>query len=212
MGVYDGHASEPEITPGNKIFVDNALYDLSFNLILTLPSTFPTGSHHIIGKDIAGKDMIALTTASATFPFCSTGNGIAKFDLTTGTPTCLLQIPWWGDSSHFSLSRNGWLLSSITDYNDNKTAMMILPANWQSFWRPIMNELLLIKTDGTEIRHLAHHRSRPKGVGTFQGGSYWSIPRASISADGAYAIFDSNMGLANTDPDFTDIFMVKIVP
>jgi len=53
------------------------------------------------------------------------------------------------------------------------------------------NEILLVKLDGSVIKRVAHHRSRMMG-------SYWFTPRAAMSGDGAFAIFDSNFGLKSS--------------
>ena len=88
--------------------------------------------------------------------------------------------------------------------------------HWACLWGPWNNELFLLKLDGTQVHRMAHHRSRqdpddpavtnctclwgcpvaPVCPGACTQGelvdTYWSTPRASISNDGKYVVFDSN--------------------
>ncbi len=52
---------------------------------------------------------------------------------------------------------------------------------------PLEDEIYLILLDGSGVFRLAHHHS--------SGADYWSQPKASLSADGRYVIFDSDWGL-----------------
>jgi hypothetical protein len=58
-----------------------------------------------------------------------------------------------------------------------------------------LSEIFVIKGNGTEIRRLVQHRSVAFKNEATNG--YWSTPRASISHDGAYIVFDSNFGEPN---------------
>lgn len=58
-----------------------------------------------------------------------------------------------------------------------------------------LSEILVIRDHGREVRRLAQHRSMPFKNEDANG--YWSTPRASISYDGAYVVFDSNFGEPN---------------
>ena len=60
---------------------------------------------------------------------------------------------------------------------------------------PHIAEVLVVRTDGTEVRRLMKHRSVPMPGET--ANSYWSTPRASISNDGRLVVLDSNFGEAN---------------
>jgi hypothetical protein len=57
---------------------------------------------------------------------------------------------------------------------------------------PHMSEIMVIRDNGAEVRHLMEHRSVPLTGEEAQ--SYWTTPRANISADGAYVIADTNFG------------------
>jgi hypothetical protein len=52
---------------------------------------------------------------------------------------------------------------------------------------PLEDEIYLIRLDGTGVVRLAHHHS--------SGSDYWTQPRASISLDGRYVIFDTDWEL-----------------
>lgn len=58
-----------------------------------------------------------------------------------------------------------------------------------------LSEIFVIKGNGAEIRRLVQHRSVQFKNETANG--YWSTPRAAISFDGAYVVFDSNFGEPN---------------
>jgi hypothetical protein len=58
-----------------------------------------------------------------------------------------------------------------------------------------LSEIFVIKGNGVEIRRLVQHRSVPFKNEDANG--YWSTPRASISFDGSYVVFDSNFGEPN---------------
>jgi hypothetical protein len=116
--------------------------------------------------------------------------------------------PWiLVSASHFTDQSN--VNSSTTtfvpppDPPDTREFEPYFPANWQNLWGAYFNELILVRLDGSQVHRLAHHRSRNDRSSS--GGSYWSLPRASLSHDGLYALFDSNF---NTGP-FTDVYVIR---
>jgi hypothetical protein len=72
-------------------------------------------------------------------------------------------------------------------------------------WKAYMNEILQIKLDGSEVRRLAHHRSRPFD-------SYNYTPRASASRDGSSLIFTSNFGLYGPSTVYADLYLMVLPP
>ena len=68
---------------------------------------------------------------------------------------------------------------------------------------PHMSEIMVIRDNGQEVRRLMQHRSVPLTGEEAQ--SYWSTPRACISADGAYVIADSNFG----SPDKNRVLLIE---
>ena len=68
---------------------------------------------------------------------------------------------------------------------------------------PHMSEIMVIRDNGAEVRRLMEHRSVP--LTGEEARSYWSTPRANISADGAYVIADSNFG----SPDKNRVILIE---
>jgi hypothetical protein len=60
---------------------------------------------------------------------------------------------------------------------------------------PFLSEVFVVRDNGAEIRRLAEDRSVQFANEDANG--YWSTPRACISPDGAYVVFDSNFGFPN---------------
>ena len=54
---------------------------------------------------------------------------------------------------------------------------------------PLEDEIYMINLDGSAVVRLAHHHST--------GLDYWSQPRATISLDGRYVVFDTDWDLQN---------------
>jgi len=64
---------------------------------------------------------------------------------------------------------------------------------------PLEDELYIVALDGSGVIRLGHHRS--------SGDDYWSQPRASMSADGRYVIFDSDWGQSGAN---TAVFVMDL--
>jgi hypothetical protein len=70
-------------------------------------------------------------------------------------------------------------------------------------WMPYTNEILMVRLDGSEVRRLAHHRSRPFNTYNF-------FPRASVSRDGRRLAFASNFGLpVQTYTSYVDTYLAR---
>jgi hypothetical protein len=87
----------------------------------------------------------------------------------------------WSLAVHVSApDANGWaFVETYTPSDPSPTS-----GNWPKF----TNEILQVRLDGSEVRRIAHHRSRPFD-------SYYYTPRTSSSHDGKKLVFSSNMGL-----------------
>src|SRR5262245_57292710 len=73
-------------------------------------------------------------------------------------------------------------------------------------WKPYTNEVLQVALDGSQVRRLLHHRSRPLN-------GYYYQPRASVSRDGAKLVYSSNYGLQARLPlpaDYGDVYLVTV--
>jgi hypothetical protein len=98
----------------------------------------------------------------------------------------------WSEASHIShlADDDSWILVSL---------YVVAPANTPP--GPFHNEIMLVKTDGSEnVIRLLHHHSVYK--------EYWDTPRANISRDGRFVAFTSNWGGTKR----RDLFVAKIQP
>ncbi len=164
------------------------------------------GAHADRGRDLDGSEVLIVAAYSDLQPppGCE-NNGVEKIRLADGHRTCLIGLDWSAEIhiSVNSFGQNPWVLISTTDtHSGTANAPANLSPAWQNDWKVRYNELILVKLDGSEKRRLAHHRTRTMD-------SYWFMPRATISRDGAYAIFDSNLG---TQPlaGYADSFLVHL--
>jgi hypothetical protein len=73
-------------------------------------------------------------------------------------------------------------------------------------WNRYTNEIVQVKLDGSEVRRLAHHRSRPFN-------SYTWTPRVSASRDGSKIVYASNYGLQailGYPSEYSDAYMIDL--
>ena len=178
------------------------------------------GGHADIGRDINGEE-IMVTTNDTDSSLTGCYPGLFKINIQTLVRTCLVDyghaVPppggsgpytgWWGKGSHVSINNVGghpWALISNYDFNttspDTREFNPSLPANWQQLWGKYFNEMFLVKLDGTQIIRLAHHRSREDG--------FFTSPRAALSRDGKYVLFDSNYALQTGIGMYTDVYLM----
>jgi hypothetical protein len=178
------------------------LFDGNMNFIRKV---LPFGAHSDQTRDVNGDEVIVMGAYRDLKPppGCE-NNGVMKVRLSDSKKTCILPMDW-DQELHVSANTNGthrWVLVSGTDVKGTADLPNKLKTDWQKTWRPRVNELILVKTDGSERRRIVHHRGR---VAEF----YWWQPRATLSKDGKYAIFDSNFGF-NPIKDYTDSFLVDL--
>ena len=98
----------------------------------------------------------------------------------------------WTQGIHVShlADNDGWMLVSLYE-----VAAVPNPLG------PYHNEIILVKTDGSEsVIRVLHHRSVYK--------SYYDTPRANISRDGRFIAFTSNWGGRNRH----DLFIARVEP
>ena len=162
--------------------------------------------HNDQGRDLNGDEVLLIAGYRDTSPApgCE-NNGVEKVRLSDSKKTCLVPLNWETEVhvSGNSDGRNPWVLVSVTDTGKGTAeANSNLPPDWRSRWGIRFNELILAKIDGSERRRIAHHRSRTLS-------EYWFQPRAAISRDGKYAVFDSNFG-SNPLKDYTDVFLAYL--
>jgi hypothetical protein len=122
---------------------------------------------------------------------------VVKIRLADGYQTCLFSF----DSSlavHVSApDAGGWVFISTYAPSD--------PVPLKG-WKPYTNEILQVKLDGSEVRRLAQHRSRPFN-------SYTWTPRAAVSRDGSRVIYSSNYGLPSIlgySSEYSDVYHIDV--
>jgi hypothetical protein len=177
---------------GNRRFAGIELFDRDMRFIRQVA---PAGGHMDVTRDTNGDEVLLLANAADPRPVCD--NGIVKTRLADGAQTCLLSLDW-SLAVHVSApDQSGWVFVETYAPSDP-----LSPPAWTAY----TNEILQIKLDGSEIRRLAHHRSRPFNSYNYQ-------PRVSSSRDGSRLIYNSNFGLqASGDypTEYSDVYMIAL--
>ena len=170
------------------------LFDSNMNFLLQVAHV---GGHMHMSRDLNGDEVLIWTNSNDAQPACGQ-NAIVKIHLADGAQTCLLSLDW-SLAVHISAADNTWAF--VETYNPSD----VIPPNG---WVPYTDELLQIKLDGSEIRRLAHHRSRPLN-------SYLYQPKLTVSRDSARLVYASDFGLQATSgypKDYSDEYMIVIGP
>lgn len=155
------------------------------------------GGHMDVTRDTNGSEVLLWVNAADPMPIANCNNGIVKVRLSDGQQTCLLEFDWSLAQHVSATDGNGWFFMETYAYND--------PPPGPS-WKPYTNEVLQISLDGSQVRRLFHHRSRPLN-------SYYYQPRASASRDGSRLVFSSNYGLQEQlglPTDYGDVYLVQV--
>ncbi len=128
--------------------------------------------HSDRARDADGADLEVAVNAADLTPLPGCTNAIVKVRLADRTQTCLRSMDW-SLAQHVSCNNigQGWCL--VSTYNGVPGAV------------GYANELLQVKLDGSQTVRLAHSRSTNAG--------YDHYPRAAVSGDGRYVLFDSDM-------------------
>jgi hypothetical protein len=180
-----GAFDQAYITPDNNVIVGwlangpnrfngEELYDRN---MVFLRQIAPVIAHQDVTRDLNGDEVLIWANASDPNPICL--NGVVKSTLATGQQTCLLSLDF-SMATHISAPDGGWVFVTTYDPSD--------PLPLPGFWENYTNEILQIKLDGSEVRRLAHHRSRPFNDYNWQ-------PQAAVSRDGTRLVYNSNYGL-----------------
>jgi len=144
-----------------------------------------------------------ITDSNGTTWFVCFGNSITQIGSVTGLGSPVIyKIPVtnpdgygvifnqnnWGLDGHISANINGtnrdWFSINLNYNNDPYTDA----TPWDP-WGPYWNENLLVNVLTGAIRRLCHNRSR-----NVDDSHYSSFPKASLSVDGKYVIYNSNGG------------------
>lgn len=86
-----------------------------------------------------------------------------------------------------------WMAAHISCQGPAGVCLVTTEADPSNGWQALEGEIYLLYSDGS-VRRLSHHRTSNCG--------YWVQPRASLSADGRYAIFASDWGQASCGGNF----------
>jgi hypothetical protein len=170
-------------------------------------------AHNDVGIDLAGREVV-IGTANGKLSVNACGDAwksLTVLDINAKAPVnCLMNnIVGWHVS--YRDSPKGWVLLSTFDQGNcpdyscfDTTSLIHLVSDWQSIWPLYGEELLLVKIDGTAVHRLAHHRSRSAEY-------YWAQPRAVISRDGKYVLWDSNFDISVAgDANYADVYLMRI--
>jgi hypothetical protein len=180
---------------GSARYAGMELYDRDLRFLRQL--AFANG-HKDVSRDTDGEPILLWVNAADPQAPADCQNGVVKIRLADAQRTCLISLGWSGAAHVSAPDGGGWFFVSMFASGDPKP----LPGEW----RPYTNEVLQVRTDGSEVRRLAHHRSRPFN-------SYWYQPRASVSRDGRRLVYSSNYGLPSIlgyDNAYSDVYLVDV--
>ena len=155
------------------------------------------GGHMHMSRDLNGEEVLIWTNSDDPRPACGQ-NAIVKIRLADGAQTCLLSLDW-SLAVHISAADDTWAF--VETYNPSD----VIPP---SGWYPYTNELLQIKLDGSEVRRLAHHQSRPLNSYNYQ-------PKLTASRDGTRLVYASNFSLQSLlgySNEYSDVYMIVNAP
>jgi hypothetical protein len=183
------------IQPGTARYTGVELFgrDMRFERQLT-----HAGGHMHLTRDSGGDDVLVWTNSNDPLPIPDCQNGIVKVRLADAQQTCLLSLDWSLAVHITAPDGNGWAFVETYAPSD--------PFPASSAWAPYTNEILQLKLDGSEVRRLLHHRSRPVN-------SYGYQPRATVSRDGGKLVFSSNFNLQallGYPSEYSDAYLVTL--
>jgi hypothetical protein len=225
VGAKEAGWHKIQIFPSGKMFLTGTLcngtqciYNTDGTLYWQPPFTY--SGHSDVGTDLEGREVL-ISTASGTASLNACGSemwsSMTVVDINAKAPVnCLIgappnpKIPSWEISYRdgANSATGKWVLLSMFDQGTCPDYSCFYPQNlissWQSRWGPYYEELVLVKVDGSQTYRLAYTWSR-------SAENYWAVPRASISRDGRYLVFDSNFDISNTGfAQYTDVYLIKL--
>jgi hypothetical protein len=154
------------------------------------------GGHMDVTRDADGSEVLVWANSADPQPVCN--NGVVKVRLADGRQTCLVSLDW-SLALHVSApDGNGWAFVETYAPSD--------PDPGAGAWRPYTNEVFQVRLDGSEIRRLAHHRSRPSDT-------YYYTPRVATNRAGTRLVFSSNHGLQSILGlwrQYTDVYLMNV--
>ena len=188
----DNNITVTWLQPGSGRYNGIELFDWNMNFLRQVSRA---GGHMDVTRETNGDEVLIWTNSNDPAPIC--GNGIVKIRMADGQQTCLLSLDW-SLAVHISApDGSGWVFVETYAPSDPLTT----PA-----WKAYTNEILQIKLDASEVRRLAHHRSRPFNSYNYQ-------PHVSVSRDGSRLIYNSNFGLqasAGYPVEYSDVYFIAV--
>jgi hypothetical protein len=188
-------------SPGTARFNGIELFDRNMNFLRQVARA---GGHMDVTRDDNGAEV--LIWANSADPLATCPNAIVKIRLDTGLQTCILLLDQRlafhvsGTDNIPGKPNSGWFFVDTYAPGDPDPAT--------SAWAPYTNEILQVKLDGTQVRRLAHHRSRPNA-----GDTYDYQPRVSSSRDGSRIVFTSDYGLQSIlgySSLYADLYLIVV--
>jgi len=171
------------------------LFDRNMNFLRQLTHA---GGHMDVTRDDNGEEVLMWVASGDPQPQTNCNAGVVKVRLADASQTCIWRADW-SMAVHVSAPDNGgWIFAESYVPSDP-----IPPNGWIAY----TNELLQVKLDGSEVRRLAHHRSRPFNTYTWQ-------PKISTSRDGSKVVFGSNFGLQailGYPTEYSDAYMINLI-
>ena len=190
----DNNVTITWLQAGTNRYSGIELFDQNMNFLRQLAHA---GGHMDVTRD-GSSEVLVWTNSGDPQPLAGCDNGIVKIRLSDAAQTCLLSLDW-SLAIHVSGADNSGYVFVETYAPSN-------PTPGASNWVRYTNEILQIKLDGSEVRRLAHHRSRPFD-------SYNWMPRVSVSRDGGRLIYNSNYNLQSTlgyASDYADVYLATV--
>jgi hypothetical protein len=194
------------ITPRNNVtvtwfangngtrFTGVELFDRNMNFQRQLAHA---GGHMDITTDLNGDEVLVWVESGDPQPQTDCKAGVVKIRLADAKQTCIWRADW-SMGVHVSAPDNsGWIFAESYVPSDP-----IPPNGWLTY----TDEIIQVKLDGSEIRRLAHHRSRPLN-------SYGYQPKTSASRDGTKLVFGSDFGLQKIlgyPTEYGDAYMIDL--
>lgn len=189
------------ITPSNSVLVGwygigsdrfqgVELYDRDLKFLRQVSRAI---GHMDVTRDMSGDEILLVANAADPLPVCA--NGVVKIRLADGERSCLISFDWSLAVHVSAVDQGGWAIISTYAPGDPEPL---------GGWTKYTNEILQVKLDGSEVRRLAHHRSRP-----FNG--YIWTPRAAASRDGSRVVYSSNYGLQSIlgyPSEYSDVYLL----
>ena len=195
LSAYGAFLDNVDVTPRGRFTLihdqpgGTELFDAGMN---HLGKAVDYQGHSDRGRDKDGSDLLVITNSADATPIANCQNGIVKARLPGGPETCLLPLDW-SIIVHVSCNNVGlgWCLVSTYSRGTQHD-------------HPYKNELLKVPLDGSPVLRLAHSRSSNSG--------YDRLPRAAVSPDGRWALFDSDMAGGVPDVYLLDLGAAKAPP